>query len=155
MLIAWSRWSWRWNQWQRRWPQHGILFCFCQLSDVGNGRWNSENNPYFFDLIVLTFVILEVLPRWWLFHRKPGYIYLLSTCVTVAGASISLERARKNSVYGLGGMWWRIGGSQSRSGHRWMTNGIAISIADGAAERLIFCCNFYCGSAPLMMFWLW
>ena len=40
---------------------------------------------------------------------------------------------------------WRVGkidGSQSRSGHRWMTNGIAISIADGAAEMLIFLLQF-------------
>ena len=40
-----------------------VLFCFCQLSDVGNRRWNSEKNPYLFDVIVLTFAILEVLPR--------------------------------------------------------------------------------------------
>ena len=36
----------------------------------------------------------------------------------------------------------KIDGSQSRSGHRWMTNGIAISIADGAAEMLIFLLQF-------------
>ena len=35
----------------------------CPVSDVGNGRWNSETNLYLFDLIVLTFVIFEDLPR--------------------------------------------------------------------------------------------
>ena len=31
----------------------------------------------------------------------------------------------------------------------------AISIADGAAEALVICCNFYCGLAPqMMMVWL-
>ena len=74
-------------------------FCFVFVSCL---TWKMDNgtprNPYLFDLIMLTFVILEVLPRWWFFHQKPGYIYLLSTCGAVVGASISLERAHKNSV---------------------------------------------------------
>ena len=79
MLVAWPRWSWRWNQWKQRWPQHGIFFCFCQLSDVGNGRWNSEKNPYLFDCVDVCYCggsakVMALSPKAWV-HLSSVHVW--------------------------------------------------------------------------------
>ena len=156
MLIAWPRWLWMWNQWQQWWPQHGILFCFLSVVWRGKGTVELREEPVFVwcNCVDVCYFggsakVMALSPKAWI-HLSSDH---MRNCCQ---ASISLERARKNSVCWLGGMWWRIGGSRSRSGHRWMTNGVAISIVDGATEGLIFCCNFYCRLAPLMMMvWSW
>ena len=71
----------------------------CQLSDMGKGQLNSSKTPICLVYCVVVFCYVEALPRWWLFHRKPGDKYFVATCETVAGLYfLCRERGRTVSA---------------------------------------------------------
>jgi len=129
MLVAWPRWSWWWNQWQQRWPQHGILFCFCQLSDVGNGRWNSKKNPYLFGLLCWCLLfgssakVMALSPKAWVYL---SYIDMRNCC---QGLYFFGESAEEQCLLTV----------RHAVNGRWIPEQIGSPVDDKRD------CNFYCG----------
>ena len=107
----------------------GFCFVFCQWSNVGNGRLNSEETRIC--LIYLVDVCyFEVMLRWWLFDQKPGCNYLVATCGTVLEVFISFVGGAEEQCLLTG---WHV----EQDG--WIPEQIGSLVGTNDV------CNFYCG----------
>ena len=112
-----------------------VLFCKKRVCHAGIWLWfvsvvwhgketvHLQENPHLIYVLKCCLIcwgsakVMALSPKAWV-QISCGHMLFFSE------ASISLYKARKNSVCWLGVIWYRIDGFQCRTSHRWITNDI-------------------------------